>query len=243
MRHIALILTALLLVGCAAHPAEPPISSVPLAPRSTNSSLGKQYTAVRLSLRDYSGVSRDLAEYPDEQIIKALESIGGRVEYASPPIHPTPFYELTLADERGQEAVLSYVGDGNWQFHDGQTVSFFEAKALAEAARRSLPIPERAPGELEHLFSATELKTAGDSMNIPDEVWNRRRQVVVRTLIALAEPRQDIQVPRAEPLRLLFEVAGQTETVEVWDDVFRYRGNVYDAEDVLRSLGSNMSAG
>ena len=80
-------------------------------------------------------------------------------------------------------------------------------------------------------------------MNIPDEVWNRRRQVVVRTLIALAEPRQDIQVPRAEPLRLLFEVAGQTETVEVWDDVFRYRGNVYDAEDVLRSLGSNMSAG
>lgn len=199
----------------------------------------QQYTSVRLSLTDYRGAGRDLVADPDGAVAAGVRSLGGRVDYPSPPIPPTPGYQLTLKGPNGEEAVLSYVGNGNWRDSSG----WVEGKALADAVQTALAVPARKQGDLEYLFGATELKLSQNSMGIPDTVWNRRRQVVIRVLRDLGTPQDGGLVPREEPLRLMFTVHGQTEPVEVWADAFRYGGRVYRAEQILRTLGSNMSAG
>jgi hypothetical protein len=199
----------------------------------------KQYTPVKLALTDYQGTVRDLLTDPDEAVAAGVRALGGRVDYGSPPIAPVPGYELTLKGPKGEEAVLRYVGDGNWR---GPS-DWFEGKVLANAVQSALAPPNRRPGDLEYLFEATELKVSQNSMNIPDELWNRRRQVVVRVLRELGTPKDDNSVPLDEPLRLSFTVQGRTEQVEVWVDAFRYGGKMYYAQSIMWMLGSNMAAG
>jgi hypothetical protein len=198
----------------------------------------REYTPVTLALSDYRDVVRDLTAKPDPAIVTALQALGGRVDTGSPLARAGMHYRLMLKGPNGEEAELSSVGDGLWQGPDG----YREGKALQEAAEHALPTPERQPGDLEYLLTATALKVSQEPMTHSPEGWNERRQWVVRALRDRGSPTSAAPTD-PPPLKLAFTVNGNTEVVEVWDEMFRYAGKVYRAEHILQGLGSILSAG